>query len=231
MWQNLRDRAYDLRRRFFGRYELEDPRPIRESAPYTYYLPSEERLRAADIGDHVQLLFRSVPHGLKYGVERMWVEIQSVDGESLGGKLLNVPFDMPQLKEGAPVRFQRFHMIDVTSDRPLPEEPPQPDYWDRCMVDQCVLDGSEPVYYIYREEPDLMEDDEAHGDSGWRIRGDYRHISDEDLQARKASYVALGKVLNADDSWLHLIESPVDSAFIRNFETGQYEPYDRGHEE
>ncbi len=231
MWQDLKDWIYNLRRRLFGRYELDDPRPIQKEAPYTYYLPSDERLKAADIGDHVQLLFRSIPPGLKYGIERMWVEILSVERDTLSGKLLNKPFDMPQVKTGTFVQFQRFHIIDVTSERPLPEDPPQRDYWDRCMVDRCVLDRQEPVYYIYRETPDMTEEGDKYPDSGWRIRGDYRHISDDELEARKASYIALGKVLNVDDSWLHLIDSPIDTAFIRNFETGQYEPYDRGHEE
>ena len=231
MWQDLKDRIYNLRRRLFGRYELDDPRPIRESAPYTYYLPSDERLNAAGPGDHVQLLFRSIPPGVQYGTERMWVEVLSVTDNTLAGKLLNKPFDMPQVKEGAQVHFQRFHMIGVRSDRPLPEDPPLRDYWDRCMVDQCVLDKSEQVYYIYREEPDLVEDDEEYSDSGWRIRGDYRHINDEELHSRKVAYVALGAVLNADDSWLQLIDAPVGTAFIRNFESGEYEPYDRRLEE
>src|ERR1700761_841488 len=100
MWQDLKNRIYDLRRRLFGRYELDDPRPIKKEAPYTYYLPSDERSGRADVGDHVQLLFRSIPPGAKYGVERMWVGIQSAKGDDLTGKLLNKPFDMPQLKEG-----------------------------------------------------------------------------------------------------------------------------------
>jgi len=39
-------------------------------------------------------------------------------------------------------------------------------------------------------------------------------------------YIAIGKVLNADDSWLHLIDSAVGSAWLRNFQTGTYEPLD-----
>jgi hypothetical protein len=34
--------------------------------------------------------------------------------------------------------------------------------------------------------------------------------------------VALGAVLNRDDSWVHLIDEPVDTAFSRCRETGQF---------
>lgn len=227
MWKPLHP-IYNLWRRYFGGYSLDDPRPIQAEAPYTYYLPSVVRLNSTQIGDHVQLLFRSEPYGLKYGVERMWVEVTSVSGEELTGSLLNQPFDMPQLKPGAQIQFKQFHMIDITSERELPlDEPKQKQYWDRCMVDRCVVDEGIPVYYLYREEPDLAAPDDKDPDSGWRIRGDYRNVSDEDFEARKAAYIALGKVLNADDSWIHLIDSPIGSAFMRNFETGEYEIYER----
>jgi len=228
MWKPLHP-LYDPYRRFFGRYRLEDPRPIKAKAPYTYYLPSRPVLDAADVGDTVQLVFEGQPPSLKYGAERMWVEVISASGENMSGKLLNTPYDMPQLKSGAIVDFQRFHMIDINSERELPEDvQTYRQYWDRCMVDRCVVDENVPVYYLYREEPDLDKEGDKYPDSGWRIRGDYRDISDEDFDARKATYIALGKVLNADDSWLHPIDAPIGSAFIRNFDTGEYEPYDRG---
>jgi len=227
MWKPLHP-LYDLYRRFFGRYRLEDPRPIKAEAPYTFYLPSPALSDAVDVGDEVKLIFRSQPAGLKWYSERMWVEVTSASGENLIGKLDNTPSDMPQLKPGDVIHFQRFHIIDVQSDREPPKESlAQRQYWDRCMVDRCVVDDNVPVYYIYREEPDLDKDGDKYPDSGWRIRGDYRDISDEELDARKAAYIALGKVLNADDSWLHLIDSPIGSAFLRNFETGEYEVYDR----
>ena len=225
MWTFLHP-VYDLYRRYFGSYTLDDPRSIQKSAPYTYFLPSSARLASVEPGDTVQLIFRSHPHGLTYDAERMWVEITSHNGNRLDAKLLNNPFDMPQLKAGRIVTFDRFHMIAIRSERPWPSEPEQRDYWDRCMVDKCVLDDGVPVYYLYREESDLAQPEDKYPDSGWRIRGDYRDVPDEEFEARKVSYVALGAVLNADDSWLHLIDAPVGSAFMRNFDTGEYEDHD-----
>ena len=43
---SLGRRLYDLRRRVFGRYTLEDPRPIKREAPYTFYLPPRGELAA-----------------------------------------------------------------------------------------------------------------------------------------------------------------------------------------
>ena len=226
MLHYLPNPIYNLIRRYFGTYRLDDPRPVQREAPYTYYLPSQAHLDSLQIGDRAQLLFRSLPAGVKYGVERMWVEVTAIEGDKISGKLLNKPFDTPQLKEGADIRLQRFHIIDIGTERPLPDEIARQQYWDRCMVDQCVLDGV-PVYYVYREEPDLDQEGDTYPDSGWRIRGDYRDITDEELDARKAQYIALGKVLNVDDSWIHLIDSPIGSAFMRNFETGVYDTYDR----
>jgi hypothetical protein len=52
-----------------------------------------------------------------------------------------------------------------------------------------------------------------------------RDQTNEEIEARKTSYLALAVVLNRDDSWLHLVDSPVGSAFNRDFETGRYLPY------
>ncbi|MFT3997626.1 MAG: DUF2185 domain-containing protein [Asticcacaulis sp.] len=223
----IQDKIYNLYRRWFGRYTLDDPRINAREAPYTYYIPSPERCEAVQPGDWVQLVFRSHPAGLKYDAERMWVEVTGKTGTGYEGRLDNDSYDMPQLKAGQSVRFEAFHIISILTEREQPPELETRSYWERCIVDKCVTDGDVPVYYLYREEPDMTQPDDEYPDSGWRIRGDYRSISDEELSARKAEYIALGKVLNADDSWLHLIDSPVGSAFMRNFETGDYEPYER----
>lgn len=217
-----------LRQRWFGRYEIDDPRPIAADAPYTYFLPSENELLALAPGDQVKLPFRSIPPGPKFEAERMWVTITAVDGDRISGELDNRPFDMPQIRLGDPVSFRRSNVIDILwSDHravPPPLAPPRREYWDRCLVDESVLYDGAKVHYLYREEPDLAGDDDKYPDSGWRIRGDWREASDQQVDEREFAYVALGAVLNRDDSWLTLIDAPIGSAFIRNWETGKFEP-------
>lgn len=215
------------RRRWLGRYEIDDPQPIAAGAPYTYYLPSENELLSLTSGDQVKLLFRAIPPGPEFAVERMWVTITMIDGTNLVGKLDNVPRDMPQIRLGDVVSFQLSDIIDIewSTERssPPPSTPPRRWYWDRCLVDRCVLDDGAKIHYIYREEPDMAEDSDKYPDSGWRIRGDWRGVTDEEVDDRKLAYVALGAVLNRDDSWLAFIDQPIGSAFIRNWETGAFE--------
>ena len=218
------------RRRWLGRYEIDDPRPIAADAPYTYYLPSVNELLALVPGDQVKLLFRSIPASPKFEVERMWVTITTVGDDLLQGELDNVPFDMPQIGLGDAVRFQRSDVIDITwsSDRPTspPPAPPRRWYWERCLVDLCVLYDNAKVHYLYREDAVQHEHDDEYPDSGWRIRGDYRDLRDGEVDGRESAFVAIGAVLNQDDSWLPLIDEPVGSAFLRNWNTGLFERYD-----
>jgi hypothetical protein len=218
-----------LHRKYLGRYAIDDPREIAERSPYTFHLPSENELLALQPGDIAKLTIRSIPPSPLYGAERMWVTIRAVNGDSLTGGLDNIPFDMPQLPLGAVIAFRRSDIIDIRWCAPrsvvAPKAPPRREYWDRCFVDRCVTEDRVPIHYLYREEPE-HDDEDKFPDSGWRIRGDYRDLDDEALDARTLEYVALARVLNADDSWLHLIDAPVGSAFLRNWETGGFEPAD-----
>jgi len=94
-------------------YTLGDPRPIAAEAPYTYYLPSAPELAAIEPGDVVQLIFRGLAPGLKYGAERMWVTVISADGDTLTGRLENRPHDIPGLEPGEIATFERHHVIDI----------------------------------------------------------------------------------------------------------------------
>ena len=218
----------DKLRGWFGKYRIDDPRPTAARAPYTYYLPAENELLAVAPGDLVKIIFESIPPSDAWDAERMWVIVTAIDGDSLTGTLDNQPRDMPQLKHGDVVHFQRGHIIDIdwAEDRavPPPSAPERRWYWDRCFVDDQILDGRLKVEYLYREDPDPPREGDTHPDSGWRFRCDTRGLTDEEYENPSFSYIAIDKVLNEDDSWLHLIDAPVGSAFQRNWETSEFAP-------
>ncbi len=211
-------------------YTIRDPRPIAASAPYTFFLPQQELVEAVNAGDLVQAIFTAIPPSEEYDAERMWVRIESSDVEFLEGTLDSEPSDMPNLPPGSKIRLPRSHVIEVMLEDLEREKSLRTDhkreYWERCLVDQCVLDGDLQVGFLYREEPDMGNKDDKYPDSGWRIRGDLRGQSSEDLEERELSYVALGAVLNQDDSWLHLVDEPAGVAFEKDFEKGIFVPYD-----
>ena len=207
-------------------YWIEDPRPIAARAPYTFFLPSAEELGALEEGDLVKLLFEYGIEVEKWGAERMWVTVTAIEGDEVVGALANVP-DEPRspLSLGDSIRFLRQHALAVlwAEGKDGPKPPEYREYWDRCMVDDCVIEDGVPVEYLYREQPDMGKPGDRYPDSGWRIRGRQGDTSDADMDARTASYVALGLVLNKDDSWLELINAPVGAAFMRNSASGEYE--------
>lgn len=211
-------------------YFLDDPRPIAAEAPYTFYLPSASEVAAVAPGDQVQLIFQSLAPAPKWGAERMWVTVESADGNRLEGRLDTIPDDMPGVALGDHVRFERHHVIgiiwgDDRTEKPPERPPPRREYLERCMVDRCIVDERVRVHYLYREAPDPeFEEGDEYPDSGWRIRGDYRGLTDAEMEERRAMYVGLAVVLNVDDSWLHLIDAPVGSAFIRDWENDRFVP-------
>ena len=222
---------YNYWRKLFGSYEVDDPRPIAAKAPYTYYLPPNDHIEKLSVGDLVKLSFISKPAGLYYNTERMWVKIKSLQNNLITGVLDNEPLDMPQLSHGDEIQFDGFNIIDIqwtdaenrTELKDL-SKVKEKQRWDRCFVDDCVLYEGIRVQYIYREEPYMTGDNDKYPDSGWRIRGDVYEMTDEQYENGKGSYVALGAVLNKDDSWIHLIDAPFKTAFLKNDETGQFEP-------
>lgn len=169
------------------RYELSDPRINAADAPYTFFLPGAAQIAAIAKGDHAKLIFEYTHATQQWPAERMWVLIDTIEGDTLAGTLDNVP-DEPTspLHLGEAVQFERHHVIAI--DWADPEAAPAPaerrEYWERCLVDACVLDGSEPVEFLYREAPE-SEEGERYPDSGWRIRGRMGDATDAEIEAAK----------------------------------------------
>jgi hypothetical protein len=203
---------------------LNDPRPIAAEAPYTFYLPLPDELDALEPGDMVQAIFRETSDDRQYGAERMWMEVDGLADGFVSGKLLNQPFDMPSLKLGDWLRIPLTHVITVKfqEGKPKLDMAGPRSYWDRCFVDACVVEGRSHADYFYREVPDMTREGDKDPDSGWRIRGTDEAVAEDKQLGKDPMYIALGKVLNADDRWIHLIDSEVGRAFQWDGDKGDY---------
>ncbi len=198
---------------------LIDPKYQQARAPYTFHLPYQVELDAIGRGDKVKLIFNLNSKDKKGWIERMWVQVVGVDGDDLVGVLANIPtFPKAAIGLGDQVSFSRNIAIAIEWAKPeaAPTSPERNLYLERCLVEELNPDGSFYLGYIYRETPDVAKDREGYPDSGWRVR------ASKDSDTRPLANVQIARVLNADDSWVHLIDAPVGSEFIRDIETGAW---------
>lgn len=208
-------------------FHLRDADAAAAEAPYTFFIPLLEERVQVSVGDLVNLGFEYAWETQEYGGERMWVKVTRKSGLNFTGTLANEPWE-PGLQHGLEVAFGVGQILDIEWEDPDAHPPfhPHRSYWERCLVDDCVLTGSVPVEYVYREKPDMAGEDDKYPDSGWRLRGQDGHPDPDPIGDRSVSYVAFGAVLNRDDSFISLLEAPVGSAFMRDFTTGLYYPAD-----
>ncbi|MEM6825335.1 MAG: DUF2185 domain-containing protein, partial [Pseudomonadota bacterium] len=110
------------------------------------------------------------------------------------------------------------------SDRDQFEDPDAERWFARAAVDPRITEDGAPVRYIRREFPE-DRDGSAHPDTGWLIlsepSGDWRTVQTESL--------AIGLVLNRDDSILPYLDAPVGSAFRRTADREPFSPAGRLH--
>ena len=186
---------------------------------YTFYKSGPDEIAQIRPGENVKLIFLfDSDDPAAPNAERMWVVVDTIDGAGgFSGRLDNDPRWITDLEPGDPVAFRDVHIINTEHDNP---ENIVNRYLPRCFVTQRVLREGSRVGYLYREEPDHEKD------SGWRLTaGDE---STEYLnEPGNIAFVSLGAVLNLDDSFVSLIESPVGSAFARDRDTGQFRPVNR----
>ena len=192
---------------------------LRAAAPYTFFLPHPQELLALEVGDLVKLIFEYDPPGEQWGAERMWVEITEKNGSQFVGRVDNEP-DEEFISVDDRVDFNSDNVVAIYRNDgdfgPAVEQPRE--YWGRCLVDKCVLDGAVSIDYLYREAPE----EDVENDSGWRIGGRQGNASDDAMDTRETSFVAIGAVLNKDDTWLALIDAPIGSSYRRDSKTGNY---------
>ena len=177
---------------------LDDAQQIADENPYTFYKPSSEAIATLGPGNMVKLIFRFPALGRNTPTgERMWVEITKIGDDSYEGTLANQPYYMKGLKHGDKISFKQKHVISLDIDDQQSGDHDR--YFKRCFVTNRILRDGVKAKYIYKEEPD-QEDD-----SGWRIvEGDE---PDEYMEnPDNISYVAIGIILNQDNSFVHLLD-------------------------
>jgi hypothetical protein len=77
--------------------------------PDSFWIPDEEEKDAIAPGVFVKLMF-----DMRDGwAERMWVRVESVDGNKLVGRLSNQPIGIPRLIYGDKIKFTMDHIIDI----------------------------------------------------------------------------------------------------------------------
>ena len=226
MFRLISNYFYNRKRKKSGTIEIEDPRPIAAENPYTFFLPSKEELDAITEGTTVKLIIRSVPPSRTFEAERMWVIVDKRDDDNFTGKLDNIPFDIPQLRLHDELHFQKHHIISVLweDEETAKQFDDGNDKWfARCLVDDCIIYENAEIGFLYREVPETLENCDF-PDTGWRIRAQQTGMTNEEIDNLSASFIAIGKILNQDESILELLEEPVGSFFKRNPDNNRFEP-------
>lgn len=195
---------------------------LQKEFPYTFYRPSDDLIAKLEPGKTtVKLIFRfdnNDPDQPK--AERMWVILDSINEDgSYSGTLDNDPYYIKDLIAGDLIKFKKEHIIqyDTLDDLNFPdlEHERMQAFLQKAFVSNHILVENYPVGRLYREEPYGEEH------NGWTI------MSDQETQEyvddfRNLQYVAIGKVLNLDDSFLHILDAPVNSEFIKDDITGNF---------
>jgi len=194
-------------------WQLDNVYKRNKESPYTFYKPSKAVTDKLKAGDLVKLVFFSDSDTDGYKEERMWVEITDRNKENFVGKLDNEPYHLKSLKLGQILHFGTEHICDTEYED---DDAAKMDYYFNALVtvSNDVLERNE-FNFLLKDKPNEPND------SGWVIFSGYEE-DEFNSNADNFQIVALGVVLNVDDSILAFInESPL-CAYERN-EFGQFD--------
>ncbi len=111
------------------------------------------------------------------------------------------------------MRFADYHIISVLEPKfsSAEDDHAEARAFSRCRVDPAIIDDGARIGTIERLAPDPGEG-ARFSDTGWRIfaEGAPRPDADDML------YLAIGVVLNKDDSILPYLDAPVGTSLRRN---------------
>jgi hypothetical protein len=195
-------------------WTLEDADKIATAHKYTFYKPPRDIIAQIKPGEVVKLIFcfeSDDPEAPR--AERMWVLVDEINADgTFVGRLNNEPRWIKDLKLDDRVSFDASNIINTEHDdnNNLVER-----YLKRCFATNRILKDGEKVGYLYRESPD------SENDSGWRFTANDE--SDGYMnESGNCCYVSVGLVLSCDDSFIHLLDSPAGSFFIRDIRTQEF---------
>ena len=181
-------------------WRLVDPRPIQEENPYTFFVPSEAEKAALVAGDIIKLIFEG-PVSNEFFVERMWLKFEGRDAQGCFGYLDNQPYEIEGLHLGDMVRFQNYHIVSVLEPKIDLDASDEDRYFARCYVDPALMDGKQKIGRLERRKPPRRwwrKKRDRFQNTGWYIYAE----GTKKPWRRQMQYIAIGHILNKDDSIL-----------------------------
>lgn len=196
-------------------YSIEDPRPIREANPDSFFTPCQERLNVLAPGDFIKAIFK--PHDPSFLTERMWVKITRIQDGVITGILSNDPADAIPLSAGDEIQLPVSYVIDILTDRK--DDPVETNdnsrFFERCLVDNRIMEGA-AIARIVRDEEEPA-DYHGKGDFGW---SGWRFEADGYQPGMSTDVFALVVPIRIENGYKQLLQSPHGTVILYDPDKG-----------
>jgi hypothetical protein len=218
-----------------------DPRPLAAVMPYHFPLPSGECLAAIGNGDVVEVMAPDLKEAAPdLNEARARIHVESADAESIRGTVIwnSVIAAMDGFPDPGIIQVPKTHITEVDfatpnkharSARVRPRR-----YLEFCVIDDDLMcRKDQKTLYLYRDRPFKAHKKSDYPDSGWRILSVNENVDitsasiKEILAKHNIRYTQLRDALLWGDSWIHLIDQPIGSAFLRTTATGLFSKVDK----